>query len=193
MSYPALIEFRRWFDEAAHAGISQHHGMTLATVDAHGKPKARIVLLSSFDTRGFVFHTNYLSQKGEDLLAHPNAALVFWWESLGKQVRIEGTIAKTTSAESDVYFSGRPRGSQLGAWASEQSKTISDRTVLENRLQQFTQQYVDQPVPRPPHWGGYRLIPQRFEFWHARDSRLHERIVYTLDSQQQWLTHILAP
>lgn len=193
MSYPALIQFRSWFDEAARAGIPQHHGMTLATVDAHGKPKARIVLLSSFDTRGFVFHTNYLSQKGEDLAAHPFAALVFWWESLGKQVRIEGTIEKTSAAESDVYFSGRPRGSQLGAWASEQSSRITDRDVLENRLQQFTQQYQEQAVPRPPHWGGYRLIPQRFEFWTARESRLHDRIVYERDSQNLWQIHMLAP
>lgn len=187
-----LVLFRAWFDKASAAGIAKPNAMTLATVDEEGRPCARVVLLSSYDARGFVFHTNYESHKGEHLARHPRAALLFWWDPLGCQVRIEGPVEMTTGEESDKYFAGRPRGSQIGAWASDQSRVIGSRTVLEERAHELEQRFAGRPVPRPPHWGGYRVRPDVFEFWEDRENRLHERIRYEL-SPQGWRMVRLAP
>lgn len=178
MNDDPLALFRAWYDRAAAAGIAKPNAMTLATVGPDGKPSARIVLLSSYDQRGFVFHTNYESRKGEELALSPRAALLFWWDPLGLQVRIEGRVEMTSGEESDRYFAGRPRGSQIGAWASDQSRLIDGRGALEERVRELEQRYAGRPVPRPPHWGGYRVIPEVYEFWEDRENRLHERVRY---------------
>jgi pyridoxamine 5'-phosphate oxidase len=185
--------FRTWFDTASAAGIAKPNAMTLASVDADGRPSARVVLLSSYDERGFVFHTNYESRKGEDIARQPRVALLFWWDPLGYQVRVEGAVEMTSGEESDRYFSGRPRGSQIGAWASEQSRVIESRAGLEERVRELEQRYAGRPVPRPPHWGGYRVIPEVFEFWEDRENRLHERVRYERSSQGGWRSVQLAP
>ena len=184
--------FQRWFDEALAAGVTEPNAMTLATVDDDGQPAARIVLLKGLDERGFVFYTNYESRKGRELAAQPRAALVFWWEALERQVRIEGTVEKVTAEESDAYFASRPRGSRLGAWVSDQSRPIADRSVLEEKLGEVEQCYDDEPVPRPPHWGGYRVVPTLIEFWQGRPSRLHDRLEYTR-AGEGWTRQRLAP
>lgn len=185
--------FQDWYDKARQAGIEKPHAMTIATVGADGNPSARVVLLSSFDERGFVFHTNYESRKGEELSHQPQAALVFWWDPLGYQVRIEGRVEKTSAQESDAYFAGRPRGSQLGAWVSDQSNTIEGRAILEDRMEELTRQYSGKTVPRPPHWGGYRVVAHRIEFWEHRDDRLHDRIRYERPENGEWRSVRLAP
>jgi pyridoxamine 5'-phosphate oxidase len=152
--------------------------MSLSTASGNGNPVSRMVLLSSFDERGFVFHTNYDSGKGSEIEAHPWVALLFWWDSPNRQVRIEGTVERTSSEESDAYFTGRPRGAQLGAWASDQSKPLPSRETLEARMQKVEEHYSGAPIPRPPHWGGYRVIPSSFEFWAGREDRLHDRLRY---------------
>jgi pyridoxamine 5'-phosphate oxidase len=173
-----LIQFQHWFNQALNAQVIEPNAMTLATVTPEGKPAARIVLLKDFDERGFVFYTNFQSRKGQELAQTPKAALVFWWGELERQVRIEGSIALVSDAEADAYFQSRPRGSQLGAWVSNQSQEIADRSILEERLEQLEQDYRDHPIPRPPHWGGYRLTPIYFEFWQGRSNRLHDRLCY---------------
>lgn len=188
-----IAQFRRWYEQARAAGIDKPHAMTLATVDASGKPSARVVLLSRFDENGFVFHTNYRSRKGLDMDRNPRVALVFWWDALGYQVRIEGRVEKTPAGESDEYFAGRPRGSQLAAWASDQSRPIESRTALETRMRELGERYESGPVPRPPHWGGYRVIPETMEFWENRENRLHDRLLYRRDDQGQWQCVRLAP
>ncbi len=194
MSHPNPLDlFRLWYDKAFAAGLPKANAMALATVGAGGHPSCRIVLLSSFDERGFVFHTNYESRKGEELGVNPWAALTFWWEPLGYQVRVEGRIEKTTSMESDVYFAGRPRGSQIGAWASDQSRVIAGRHALEARVAEIEREYEGRDVPRPPHWGGYRVIPHAFEFWEDRHKRLHDRVRYEQTGQGGWSTSRLAP
>lgn len=185
--------FTEWFAKAASTGIDKPNAMTLTTVGSDGRPDARIVLLSSVDTRGFVFHTNYQSRKGEELAHNPAVALVFWWDPLGSQVRIEGQATKTSAAESDAYFAKRPRGSQLGAWASAQSRPIESRAVLEAQLRECEREYDGRPVPRPPHWGGYRVVPQRIEFWQDRPNRLHDRIRYERAADGGWRTLQLSP
>jgi pyridoxamine 5'-phosphate oxidase len=185
--------FAQWYENAGHAGIDKPHAMALATVDSAYRPHCRIVLLSSFDQRGFVFHTNYESRKGDELADSAEVALVFWWDPLGLQVRIEGTVQKTSVAESDAYWAKRPRGSQLGAWASDQSRPIESRDVLEARLQELEQKYCDRPVPRPPHWGGYRVSPRAMEFWENRDNRLHDRVRYERVAPGEWRSVRLAP
>lgn len=185
--------FRRWYDDAARAGVEKVNAMALATVGTDGRPSARMVLLSSFDERSFVFHTNYRSQKGREMARDPRVALVLWWGPLERQVRIEGRAEKTSAADSDAYFAGRPRGSQLGAWASEQSDVIPDRTVLEERLRELERQHAGGPVPRPPHWGGYRVIPDAIEFWEGRENRLHDRARYRRGEGGEWLVERLAP
>ena len=185
--------FRRWYGEAVRAGIEKADAMALATVGPDGRPSGRMVLLSSFDERGFVFHTNHQSRKGREIAHHSRVALVFWWDPLGFQVRIEGRAEKTSPAESDAYFAGRPRPSQLGAWASDQSRPIPDRGVLEERMRQLERKHAGGPVPRPPHWGGYRVIPDAFEFWENRENRLHDRIRYQRSQGGGWRIERLAP
>lgn len=186
-----IEQFRLWFDEALAAKVPEPNAMTLATVDSAGQPSARTVLIKGYDAQGFVFFTNYESRKGHDLQANPRAALLFFWQPLERQVRIEGLIEKVAPEASDAYFHSRPLGSRLGAWASEQSQPIT-RAELEAREQTFRDRYGDQP-PRPPHWGGYRLVPTVFEFWQGRPSRLHDRLRYLPDSQGGWIIDRLSP
>ena len=184
--------FSEWFQEAIDAGIADPTIMTLATVDMEGKPAARIVLLKSFDEKGFVFYTNYRSRKGMDLEQHPRAALVLHWRETGHQVRIEGFAEKLTSSASDRYFESRPRGSQLGAWASEQSRVIPSMDSLDESMARWEAEFRDRPVPRPPHWGGYRVVPDRIEFWSDRENRMHERMLFKRTGQG-WIIQRLAP
>lgn len=188
-----LQQFQIWFDQAIAAEVPEPNAMTLATATPEGIPAARIVLLKGLDEQGFMFYTNYESRKGQELAANPRAALVFWWAELERQVRIEGTVEKVAEAEAIAYFQSRPVGSRLGAWASNQSQVIRDRQVLEQRLQDLTQQYQDQEIPKPAHWGGYRVIPTAIEFWQGRPSRLHDRLRYRQESGNQWKIERLAP
>jgi len=188
-----FVQFERWFDDAKRAQPQMPEAMTLATADAEGAVSARIVLLKSFDARGFVFFTNYNSRKSCQLRENPRAALVFYWPSVERQVRVEGAVVKTTEEESDAYFSTRPRGSQLGAWASEQSRVIAGRGDLDERFRQMDSTYRDLAIPRPPHWGGYRLIPITIEFWQGRADRLHDRFAYRLREAKDWVIERMAP
>lgn len=187
-----LAFFRRWFDEAIRAELSEVNAMTLATADANGLPHARIVLLKGLDNAGFSFFTNYDSAKAKDMDACHHAALVFFWKELERQVRIEGTVEKTDTAESDAYFHSRPAGSRIGAWASPQSQVIPDRSVIDDNITRYSQQFSDGDIPRPGHWGGYRVIPQLIEFWQGRSSRLHDRIVFKR-TNAGWEKYRLAP
>jgi pyridoxamine 5'-phosphate oxidase len=185
-------QFQIWFEQAVAADILEPNAMTLATVTAEGKPSARIVLLKAVDDRGFVFYTNYNSQKGVELQQCPHAALVFLWGDLERQVRIEGRIELVSESEATSYFHSRPASSQLGAWASDQSTVIASRAVLEQRLQQLETEYRDREIPKPPHWGGVRVIPQEIEFWQGRPSRLHDRLRYQL-IDENWQIDRLSP
>jgi pyridoxamine 5'-phosphate oxidase len=185
--------FGRWLEEAVSANILEPNGMTLATVTPDGKPRARMVLLKGFDPQGFVFYTNYDSAKGQELMATPWAALVFWWGSLERQVRIEGKVEKVASEVSDEYFLGRPFDSQLGAWVSPQSQVIESREVLEEKMKIFKEEYTDKPLKRPENWGGFRVIPEKIEFWQGRPSRLHDRLCYSLSPEGDWKRERLAP
>lgn len=190
-----IRQFQTWFAQALDAQLPEPNAMTVATVDAEGRPAARILLIKGVDERGFVFFTNYDSRKGRELAARPHAALLFHWIELERQVRIEGRVEKTSDAESDTYYQSRPLGSRIGAWASEQSTVIDSRAQLEAREREISAQYGDAP-PRPPHWGGYRVVPDAIEFWQGRPSRLHDRIRYTRDSAQAgaaWRIERLAP
>jgi pyridoxamine 5'-phosphate oxidase len=168
------------------------NAMTLATVDADGRPAARVVLLRGHDKRGFVFFTNYVSNKGREIAAHPEAALVFFWAKLERQVRINGRVEKLRGEESDAYFAHRPRGHRISAWASPQSQVIPSRGDLEERIAEAEDRFADMEVPRPPHWGGYRVAPERFEFWQGRLDRAHDRLVYTLTGDA-WKRARLGP
>lgn len=188
-----IRQFQRWFAEAEAAVPILPNSMTLATATADGVPSARIVLLKSFDEQGFVFYTNYESQKGKELAENPMAALVFYWPELARQVRITGRVTRTSSEESEAYFHTRPLDSQLGALASRQSEVISNRDVLEARMDELIKLHQDKPVPLPPFWGGYRLAPVRIEFWQSRPSRLHDRLSYTKLNDGKWLIERLSP
>lgn len=185
--------FREWYAAAQPLHPPEPGAMALATVGVDGRPSARIVLLKAFDENGFVFHTHYESRKGEELAHNPSAALLFYWPAQLRQVRIEGSVERADPAESDAYFSSRPRGSQIGAWASPQSRVLQGRKDLENRLDRFTHEFADRAVPRPPQWGGYRLFPLQFEFWQARPDRLHDRLVYQYRADHTWSLERLAP
>ena len=186
-----LQQFRAWFEQALASGLDEPYAMTLATVSGDQRPAARIVLLRGFDERGFAFFTNFDSRKGHELAAAPHAALLFYWAPLERQVRIEGVVARVPDADSDDYFAKRPRGSCIGAWASPQSQVIPDRDWLRQRVAAFDAEHGD-TVPRPDNWGGYRLIPDYYEFWQGRESRLHDRLVYRMDGDA-WRTERLAP
>ncbi|MCA8253973.1 pyridoxamine 5'-phosphate oxidase [Burkholderia sp. AU31624] len=194
VAHDPFAQFDRWFKEALAAKLPEPNTMTLATVGADGRPSARIVLIKGVDERGFVFFTNYESRKGRDLAAHPQAALLFYWIELERQVRIEGRIEKTSAEESDRYFASRPLGSRIGAWASEQSAVIDSRATLEAQEKAVSERYGDNP-PRPPHWGGYRLVPDSIEFWQGRPSRLHDRLLYMRDAGTStgWSISRLSP
>ncbi|MEO8508339.1 MAG: pyridoxamine 5'-phosphate oxidase [Betaproteobacteria bacterium] len=187
-----LRQFAHWFDAAVAAKVPEPNAMTLATVDAEGRPSARIVLLKEVDGRGLTFYTNYNSRKGRELAARPWAALLFFWPELERQIRIEGAIEKVDIATADAYFRVRPRLSRLGAWASPQSEPLAGRAALEARFADAEHRFPGEDVERPPHWGGYRLVPERFEFWQGRPSRLHDRVVYRLE-QREWHIGRIAP
>jgi pyridoxamine 5'-phosphate oxidase len=186
-------QFAIWFQHAESAVPILPNAMTLATATMQGVPSARVVLLKSFDESGFVFFTNYESQKGQELDENPVASLSFYWAELSRQVRITGTVSRTTQAESEEYFHTRPLDSQLGAWASNQSQVISGRDALEKRMEELWKEYANKPVPLPPYWGGYRVSPFIIEFWQNRASRLHDRIRYQLTSEGTWIIERLAP
>jgi pyridoxamine 5'-phosphate oxidase len=188
-----LKQFRRWFDDAVTEDLILPEAMTLATATTDGKPSARMVLLKQVDERGFVFYTNYQSSKAHDLDGNPQAALVFYWPELHRQVRIEGTVTRISAAESDQYFQTRPRDSQIGALASPQSEVIASRDLLEKRVQELEQRFRDQPLARPSNWGGYRLKAERIEFWKGRPGRLHDRLLYELQPDGTWTIKRLAP
>ena len=189
-----IEQFTSWFEEALNADLLEPNAMTLATASPNGKPTARIVLLKGYSVRGFVFYTNYESTKGQQLIANPQAALVFLWDKLERQIRIEGKVTKLSTEESDNYFHSRPVSSQIGAWTSDQSRVIDSREVLEKRQQELLAKYADgATIPRPPHWGGFRLIPDLIEFWQGRPSRLHDRLVYRLQDDATWEIVRLAP
>ena len=186
-----LKQFELWFDEAVEAQMPMVNAMTLATVSPTGRPSARIVLLKGVDRGGFVFYTNYKSRKGRELTANPEAALLFYWEGLEREVRVEGRVEKISAQESDDYFGSRPLGSRHAAIASPQSKVVADRAALEAMFAEAAERYGDK-TPRPPHWGGYRLLPAAIEFWQGRPNRLHDRVLYTLKARG-WKIERLAP
>ena len=187
-----MRQFRVWFNDAEAAAIHEANAMTLATVSAEGQPSARTVLLKGLD-HGFVFYTNYESRKGHDLAANPNAAILFFWKELERQVRVEGPVAKVSREETARYFASRPVGSRQGALASPQSAVVLDRKSLEDRFDQAATSYPGDDVPLPDYWGGYRLTPTLFEFWQGRPNRLHDRLRYRPDSQGEWHIERLAP
>jgi pyridoxamine 5'-phosphate oxidase len=188
-----IKQFRNWFDAALASGSRLPESMTLATATNDARPSARVVLLKQVDEAGFVFYTNYRSAKAKELDENPQAALVFYWVGLDRQVRVEGRVERISAAESDEYFKTRPRDSQLGALASPQSDVIESREVLENRLRELEEAFRNREVERPAHWGGYRLKPERIEFWENRPGRLHDRIVYDLQPNGSWNIKRLAP
>ncbi|KAA5536744.1 pyridoxamine 5'-phosphate oxidase [Taibaiella lutea] len=199
-----LLFFQKWFSQAEAAGITEVNAMTLATANMWGMPSARIVLLKGLDEEGFTFYTNYDSEKGRQIADEDSVALLFFWKELERQVRIEGTARKISAEESDAYFHSRPQGSQISAVASPQSEIIEGRSVLENKVIELEQQYAEQEIPRPGHWGGYKVIPEKVEFWQGRSNRLHDRIVFfrepetdngegELPGYSQWETFRLAP
>jgi pyridoxamine 5'-phosphate oxidase len=188
-----LQQFDQWWKDATTAQLEEVNAMTLATASVSGLPAARIVLLKGFDEQGFVFFTNYESYKAMQLQENPRACLVFFWAGLERQVRITGLVEKTTDAESDEYYNSRPEASRIGAWASPQSRVIDNRDVLETNEKKYTNQFDGKKITRPRHWGGYRVKPITIEFWQGRESRLHDRIQYTLEETGTWKIERLAP
>jgi pyridoxamine 5'-phosphate oxidase len=187
-----LEQFTLWFDEARLAPLEEPNAMALATVDAAGQPSARTVLLKGIDRRGLIFYTNLESRKARELAANPKAALLFWWPPQARQVRFEGEVEAVDDAGTDAYFATRPRGSQIGAWASAQSSVLADRAALEAAEQEIAARFAGAEVPRPPYWGGYRLVPARVEFWQGRINRLHDRLCYSRHADG-WKIERLAP
>jgi pyridoxamine 5'-phosphate oxidase len=187
-----IAKFEELFARASHAAPFDPVAVTLATSSASGQPSARVVLLRRFDREGFVFFTNYKSQKGRDLDENPRASLCCYWPWIDEQARVEGRVTKVTAAESDEYFAGRPRGSQLAAWASDQSEPLGSRAELEQRYLTLEARYAGRDVPRPPHWGGYRIVPERVEFWRAGTYRMHDRLLFVRDGDA-WRTEALNP
>lgn len=188
----ALMLIGGLLDRAGQTPLKEPTAMSLATADASGRPSVRIVLLRGIDDRGFVFFTNSRSRKGQELQENPHAALCLFWDALEEQVRIEGSVERVSDEESDDYWATRSRDSQLGAWASQQSQTLDARETLENRVIEIKKKYGEGPIPRPPHWYGFRIVPNRIEFWHGRPARLHERTVYEYDGQN-WTVRMLYP
>ena len=188
-----FTQFGAWMDAALDAGLAFPNAMTLATSGSDGHPSARTVLLKGFDERGFVFFSNYESSKGKQLESNPRAALVFYWFELERQVRITGPVERVTEGESDEYFASRPPGSRISAWASRQSEVIEDRSALERAADDVRSRYAGGDIPRPPHWGGYRLDPDEVEFWQGRADRLHDRLRYRRDTKRDWLLERLSP
>jgi pyridoxamine 5'-phosphate oxidase len=188
-----IEHFKKWWDDAVKSEIIEVNAMTLATVNKEGIPAARIVLLKGYDENGFVFFTNYNSHKGEELLHNPNACLVFFWKELERQVRITGTTEKISVEESIAYFNSRPDGSKIGAWASPQSLAVAGKAWLSETFDYYRERFKQGEIPKPPHWGGYRVKPFKIEFWQGRPSRMHDRILYTLENNNNWKTERLAP
>ncbi|MGB3683428.1 MAG: pyridoxamine 5'-phosphate oxidase [Rubrobacteraceae bacterium] len=186
-------QFRSWFEEALEANLHEPNAMTLSTATPDGRPSARVVLLKGFDGRGFVFYTNYEGRKARELEQNPNCSLTFYWGELERQVRVEGRAVRVPEEESDAYFDSRPRGSRLGAWASEQSRPVEDRVKLEERLKELEVEYEGREIPRPPFWGGYRVEPERMEFWQGRENRLHDRLLYSAVGSGAWEIQRLQP
>jgi pyridoxamine 5'-phosphate oxidase len=187
-----IVQFEAWFEKVVEANLHEPNAMTLATVSGEGRPSARTVLLKGYDGRGFVFYTNYEGRKARELEANPACALLFYWGELERQVRVEGRASRLPGRESDAYFASRPRGSRLGAWASEQSWPVRDRSVLEERIRALEAEYEDREIPRPPFWGGYRVEPETIEFWQGRENRLHDRISYRRE-EGAWRLERLQP
>ena len=187
-----IEQFTSWWSEAINSKIEEVNAMTLATASTDGVPSARIVLLKGLTKEGFIFFTNYNSDKGKQLETNPKAALVFFWKELERQVRIEGTVSKVSKEESEAYFASRPIASQIGAWASPQSTVIPGRNLLEENVHKYKDQFGEENIPKPPHWGGYIVKPFKMEFWQGRRSRLHDRILYTLENNN-WIKSRLAP
>lgn len=192
IEHDPFAQFAQWYDDARAVEKPLPHAVALATAASSGRPSLRMVLLKDFDARGFVFFTNYRSRKGRELAKNPRASLLFYWGSLERQVRIDGRIAKVSRRESDDYFRTRPRGSQLSAWASPQSDLLAGRAEIERRFAAAAEKYADD-VPRPPQWGGYRLVPEAIEFWQGRDDRLHDRLRYRRTRDDRWHIERLAP
>lgn len=188
-----LAQFTRWLDEAGQAGVEEPNAMTLATADGEGRPSARIVLLKGVTDGAFVFFTDFRSRKGRDLAANPHVALVFHWPAMERQVRIAGSTDRLSDAAAYSYFRTRPEGSRLGAWASEQGSILPDRQWLEQRVAEVTREFSGREIPLPPHWGGYRVIPEEIEFWQGRPDRLHDRLVYTRTPELGWSLVRLSP
>lgn len=188
-----ILQFKSWFEEALSAEVNEPNAMVVSTVSVDNKPSARVLLLKGFDENGFSFYTNYESKKGKQLALNPNACITFFWPELERQVRIEGVITKVSAKESDDYFAVRPKGSQIGAWASPQSMVIPSRDILVHNQEALDEKYASSKVDRPEHWGGYILKPNLIEFWQGRHSRLHDRICYELNASNNWKIERLAP
>ena len=186
-------QFNAWWDDALKSELDEVNAMTLATASSAGIPSARIVLLKSVSGEGFVFFTNYNSNKGNELEENPNACLVFFWKELERQIRITGKVKKVTPAESDEYYESRPEGSRIGAWASPQSQVIASREIIEENITKYAAEFATENIIRPPHWGGYIVMPEAFEFWQGRPNRLHDRIQYSLQKEGNWKIERLAP
>jgi pyridoxamine 5'-phosphate oxidase len=193
VAHDPISQFTKWWNEAVNSNIDEANVMVLATASTEGKPSARVVLLKGYDEKGFIFFTNYESNKGIALLNNPQSSLVFFWRELQRQVRIDGITEKTTEEESNNYFASRPIGSRIGAWASPQSRTVKTREELEKYYADYEEQFGEKNIPRPSFWGGYRVKPQVIEFWQGRPNRLHDRIQYSLQNDNSWKIERLAP